>query len=110
MTQQIKNPKTEVPQTPEMNDRDWLNDQLSYEKYLINGYSIAMYEAGHDRLYQDLKLIFDETVECQRALFNMMFKKGWYTLEAAADQKIQQDIQSFTNYTSQLPFNVTTVQ
>jgi len=107
MNQQIKNPKTEVPQTPEMNDRDWLNDQLSYEKYLTAGYSIAMNEASHERLYNDINRIFTETQECQRNLYNMMFKKGWYNLEAAPIQHIQKDIQSFTTSTSQLPYNVT---
>ena len=35
-TNMVSNPKTPVPETPQMNDRDYLNDVLECEKiYLI---------------------------------------------------------------------------
>ncbi|SDH61314.1 Coat F domain-containing protein [Alteribacillus persepolensis] len=99
----IQNPKTEVPQTPEMNDRDFLNDMLTTEKYMTDSYSTAMNEASHQDLYNDISLIFSETQNVQRDLFNLMFKKGWYSFEAADQQTISQTYQQFTGYNSQLP-------
>ncbi|WP_018921883.1 spore coat protein [Salsuginibacillus kocurii] len=106
MTQQkISNPKTEVPETPAMNDRDFINDMISTEKYLSSSYSIAMNEASHDALYRDINQIGNETQDCQRSLFNIMFKKGWYSFEAASPDALQQEAQQFQGYTSQLPHN-----
>lgn len=99
----IQNPKTEVPQTPEMNDRDFLNDMLTTEKYMTDSYSTAMNEASHQDLYNDISLIFNETQNVQRDLFNLMFEKGWYSFEAANQQAVDQSFQQFTGYNSQLP-------
>ena len=99
----IQNPETQVPQTPDMNDRDFINDVLSTEKYIASSYNIAMNEASHEALYNDISSIFQETQTCQRNLFNLMFKKGWYSFEAADQQTLTQSHQQFTGYTSQLP-------
>jgi hypothetical protein len=32
-----------------------------------------------------------------------MFRKGWYSIEAADQQKLQQSYQQFQGYTNQLP-------
>jgi spore coat protein CotF len=103
--QKIQNPETQVPKTPQMNDRDYINDVLATEKYMTSSYSIALNEASHDQLYQDLAMISNETQQCQRDLYNMMFKKGWYGLEAEQTQKLQQTQQQFSGYTSQFPYN-----
>jgi spore coat protein CotF len=99
----IQNPESAVPKTPQMNDRDYINDVLSYEKYMTDSYSKALNEASHDTLYQDLLSIYNDTQNMQRELYNMMFKKGWYALEAAEASKIQQTYQQFTNYMNQFP-------
>lgn len=86
----VKNNKTEVPQTPEMNDRDFLNDVLESEKNLSNNLAIALNEASNESLY---KAILDIFVECKnnaRQLYNLMLQNGWYTLEQAEQQKITQ--------------------
>jgi spore coat protein CotF len=99
----IQNPESTVPKTPEMNDRDFINDILSYEKYMTDSYSVALNEASHEALYQDLLAVFNETQNMQRELYNMMFKKGWYALEAADAQKMLQTYQQFSNYMNQFP-------
>ena len=50
MTQQqkIQNPEMQIQKTPQMNDRDFINDQLATEKYMTNSYNIALNEASHD--------------------------------------------------------------
>lgn len=94
---QIQNPKANVPETPQMNDRDYTNDLLATEKYLTTAYSTALNEVSHETLYQDLKTIFNETQDCQRHLFNLMFQKGWYSLKAAESQQLQKDYQKFSS-------------
>ncbi|MFC4618427.1 spore coat protein [Camelliibacillus cellulosilyticus] len=100
MTQPIKNPATQVPETPQMNDRDFMNDCLMTEKYLTMAYSVAVHEMSHQALYQDVMNIFQETEKCQRNLYDMMFRKGWYGLEEADQQKVQQTYQQFTQYSA----------
>jgi spore coat protein CotF len=100
----IQNPETQVNSTPQMNDRDFANDLLSTEKYMTNAYSVAMNEASHQSLYQDMLTVFNETQNQQRELYNLMFKKGWYKVEAADQQKLQQSYQQFQGYSSQFPY------
>jgi spore coat protein CotF len=107
--QKIQNQETQVPKTPQMNDRDFINDLLTTEKYMTTSYSMALHEASHQGLYNDILNIFTETEKCQRDLYDLMFKKGWYSIEAADQQKLQQSYQQFQGYTNQLP-NGGTVQ
>ncbi|MBS2772268.1 MULTISPECIES: spore coat protein [Anoxybacillaceae] len=100
----IQNPETQVAKTPQMNDRDFLNDLLATEKYMTSSYTTFLHEASHQQLYQDMLHIFTETQNCQRELYNLMFKKGWYKLEAADQQKLQQSYQQFQGYTNQFPY------
>ncbi|GCD81289.1 spore coat protein [Parageobacillus thermoglucosidasius] len=104
---QVQNPETQVPKTPQMNDRDFLNDMLATEKYMTSSYSVFLHEASHQQLYQDMLNIFTETQNCQRELYNLMFQKGWYKLETADPQKLQQSYQQFQGYTSQFPYQAT---
>ncbi|MBU9710471.1 spore coat protein [Evansella tamaricis] len=100
----IQNPKTQVPETPQMNDRDYINDVLTTEKYMTASYSTALNEASHESLYMDLEQIFTETQRCQRDLFNLMFQKGWYSFDPAQQQQLSQSYQQFTGYQSQNPY------
>ncbi|HET7627374.1 MAG TPA: spore coat protein [Bacillales bacterium] len=97
----IQNPVSQVPKTPQMNDRDFVNDMLLTEKYMTDGYSTALNEMSHEGLYQDIKTLFNETQDCQHQLFYLMFKKGWYSMAPAQSQHIQQDVQKFSNYAEQ---------
>ncbi|KOO37109.1 spore coat protein [Priestia koreensis] len=99
----IKNPETQVPKTPEMNDRDYINDLLATEKYMTASYCTALNEFSHDALYHEVLGIFTETQNCQRELYNLMFKKGWYGVEAADQQQLQQTYEQFSGYTNQFP-------
>lgn len=103
--QKISNAETQVQQGPQMNDRDFVNDILSTEKYMTASYSTALNEASHQALYQDLLTIFNETQQSQRDLYNLMFKNGWYSLEAADTQKLKQAYQQHsTTIQQQSPY------
>jgi spore coat protein CotF len=104
---QIANPQTgELPKvkSPEMNDRDYINDALSTCKYLTDSMNIAVREASHEQLHQDLLQMLSETHQSCRELYNLMFQHGWYKLEAEEQQKIDQAYQQFNNYSSQFPY------
>lgn len=102
--QKIQNPESQVQKTPQMNERDFINDLLTTEKYMTTSYTMALHEASHKGLYEDLMSIFTETQNSQRDLYNLMFQKGWYAIEAADQQKLQQSYQQFQGYTNQLPY------
>lgn len=104
---QIANPQTgELPKvkTPEMNDRDFVNDGLATCKYLTDSLNIAVREASHNQLYSDLLQMLEETHQSARQLYTLMFKHGWYKLEAEDQKKIDQAYQQFSNYSSQFPY------
>ncbi|WP_280769439.1 spore coat protein [Salipaludibacillus daqingensis] len=100
----IQNPKTQIPETPQMNDRDYINDILATEKYMTGSYSTALNEASHQGFYGDLQGIFNESQQCQRNLFNLMFEKGWYSFEASDSQKLTESYQQFQGYSNQFPY------
>ncbi|SFV01777.1 spore coat protein [Alicyclobacillus macrosporangiidus] len=106
-SQQIANPKPPgEPQVkgPEMNDRDRLQDLLATEKYLTDSFNVAAREASHDALFRDVLTVLTETHRACRDVFNLMFQKGWYKLEAEQQQKVDQAYQQFSGYSSQFPY------
>lgn len=104
----IANPKPAGEPTvkgPQMNDRDRLNDVLSTEKYLTDSINVAVREASHENLYRDVLTCLTETHQCARDLYNLMFQKGWYKLEAEEQQKLDQSFQQFSSYSTQFPYS-----
>ncbi len=99
-------PSNDVPQVkgPQMNERDFLNDGLSTSKYMTDGLNVAVREMSHQQLYADMLQILDETHQCAREMYNLMFQKGWYKLEAEEQQKLQQTYQQFSGYSTQFPY------
>lgn len=91
----ISNIKIEVPVGIEMNDKDYLTSILELEKNMSNNYSIALNEASNDELYEDFFSIFEDTKDISRDIYNLMFKNGWYTLEKAEENKIQEKLSCF---------------
>lgn len=92
---EIKNPKMEVPTGIEMNDCDYLKSVLELEKNLSNNYSIALNEASNDYLYEDYFTLFEDTKDAAREVYNLLFQYGWYTLEEAEEQKVNNKISCF---------------
>ncbi|WP_422614998.1 spore coat protein [Cohnella caldifontis] len=111
--QTIQNPKPPYePQVkgPEMNDRDRLNDVLAMEKYLTDSFNTAAREASHAALHNDVMTVLTETHQCQYSLFECMFRKGHYKLEAEEQTKLSQAWQQFSGYSSQFPYPNATLQ
>ena len=106
MTTQIANPQsgqlTKV-KGPEINDRDLINDVLSFEKYLSNGYNTGLNEMQNPKLHQAVSTILSDIHQCQWQAFNMMFEKGWYKMNAAPQEELSKTYTQFNNYKSQFP-------
>ncbi|WP_091224562.1 spore coat protein [Paenibacillus sp. BC26] len=106
----IQNPKPPYePQVkgPELTDRDRINDILATEKYLGDSFSIAANEASHVALHQDIMTVLTETHQCQHEIFELMFRKGHYKLEAEEQTKLDEAYQQFNGYSSQFPYGTT---
>ncbi|TDF96553.1 spore coat protein [Paenibacillus piri] len=105
-TMEIAKPQTgELPKvkSPEMNDRDRINDILMLQKYLTNGYNTGLSEMQNPKLRQTVAGILQSQHDLQWQLFNKMFEKGWYKMKAADQQEIAQAHQQFSSYASQFP-------
>lgn len=97
MNNKVQNPKTEVPANSNMNDRDFLNDILESEKNMSVNYTYALNEASNEELFKRIYDMFIHIKEAQRNLFELSFKKGWYTLEKAEEIKINEEINTLSN-------------
>ncbi|WP_425262664.1 spore coat protein [Paenibacillus thermotolerans] len=103
----IKNPKPPYEpkvKGPELNDRDRVNDILALEKYLTDSFNVSAREASHRSLHQDIMTVLNETHQCQYEMFELMFRKGHYKLEAEQQQKLDQAYGQFSGYSSQFPY------
>lgn len=90
---QISNPKTEVPTGINMNDKDYLTCLLTILKEMEKNYVNTMTEASNESLYNSYKSTFKELAKLQRETYELMFQKGWYSLEKAETTKIEQKYQ-----------------
>ena len=88
MNNSISNPKTEVSKGTSLNDKDYMNSLLGTLKEMVKNYAVALTEASNKNLYNEFKTMFDEYSNLQREVYETMFRKGWYTLEKAEQQKL----------------------
>lgn len=99
---EIKNPKTEVATGIKLNDKDYIDSLLSSLKGLVKNYAVALTEASNENLYQEYKTMFDNYSNLQREVYELMFRKGWYVLEKAEQQKIDSKYQTLSQEFSEL--------
>ena len=84
----ISNPKTETPPGIAMNDKDYITTLLTCLKEMTKNYTTAMTEASNESLHKSFHSNFEELMNLQREVYELMFRKGWYSLEKAETQKI----------------------
>lgn len=94
MSSQIKNPKTEVSKGMSLNEKDYLTSLLTSLKNMEKNYCIAMTEASCEKLYQKHLETFLNISAMQREVYELMFLNGWYVLEKADSNKIQDKYQT----------------
>lgn len=105
MNNKISNQTTEVPKTNEMNDKDYITSVLAIEKYIVKDLAVAMTEASNNDLYNEYYDMYDEISDIQRQLYNLMFKKGWYCLEMAEENKIMEKLNKLNEEVNELSTN-----
>lgn len=95
MGETLKNTKTSVKKGKELNDEDMLNDVLISMKHLVSSYGIALNEASNKNVYKLFLNVLTNSSKVQAELFDIAFKKGWYTLEIADETKIENAYNKF---------------
>ena len=106
MNNKISNQKTQVPQTNAMNDKDYLSTILEIQKSMVKNLSVALTEASNNELYNDYYYMFDEITNLQTQTYDLMFKKGWYCLEMAEENKINEKLNMLEQELPQLDANI----
>ena len=91
---QISNPKTEVPKGKSINDKDYMNSLLSCLKEIVKNYATVLTEVSNETLYNEYKSMFHEYSSLQREVYELMFRKGWYMIEKAEQQKLDNKYQT----------------
>ena len=98
MNNKIENVKQPVlPNDNSFNDEDILQDVLASLKHLSLLYSNCKGEASNKQLESKIDSICKEVGQMARDSFNLLFEKGWYSLEKEAPQKISQEINKFSS-------------
>ena len=92
----ISNTKVEVPNGVELNDKDYINSVLSSLKEMSKNYVIAMTEASNEVLYERYFEMFNNISTLGRDVYELMFRKGWYSLEEAQEMKVNQKLNMLT--------------
>lgn len=97
MNNKVQNPKIELDSSIEMNDENYLNDILETEKNMSVNFTYALNEASNETLFNEIYEMFKQIKEAQRNLFELSFRKGFYTLEKAETYKINEEYNMLLN-------------
>lgn len=97
MNNKVQNPKIELDSSIEMNDENYLNDILETEKNMSVNFTYALNEASNETLFNEIYEMFKQIKEAQRNLFELSFRKGFYTLEKAETNKINEEYNNLLN-------------
>ena len=97
MNNKIQNPKIELDSSIEMTDENYLNDILETEKNMSVNFTYALNEASNETLFNEIYEMFKQIKEAQRNLFELSFRKGFYTLEKAETNKINEEYNTLLN-------------
>ena len=102
MGETVKNTKTPTKKGLALNDSDILNDILISYKYLVSSYATALNEASNKNIYKLFLSLLEQSSKIQAELFELSFKKGWYTLETADETKIETAYDKFSKCLTEL--------
>lgn len=72
----------------QLDDRFCMSDALVSQKHLMEGYNHAVMECASDQLLRDFNSIYQDELNLQHQIFNVMNTKGWYQLSPADSQDI----------------------
>ena len=105
MGETLKNTKTPLKKGCDLNDSDMLNDIIISFKHLVSSYAIALNEASNKSIYNLIFESFHDSSKMQAELFECSFKKGWYQLETADENKIETVLNKFVASSKEISSN-----
>ncbi len=79
-----------------MTEKDILQDCLSSEKYTTSSYNTFAGECVSEQLRSAFLNILDDEHRIQADIFNEMSSKGWYQVQPADQQQVQQVKQKYS--------------
>lgn len=106
MNNSISNPKIEVPSGMNLNDKDYISNLLSDLKCMEKNFAVVLTEASNEELYNKYHEIFNKISILQREVYEVTFRHGWYILEKAELNKIDQKYQMLNQEHQQLNSNI----
>ena len=80
----------------QMTEKEMLQDGLISQKHITDSYNIFAGECVNPQLRGTFLNILDEEHRIQAELFSTMQSKGWYQVEQAPAQKVQQTRQKYS--------------
>lgn len=86
--QVICNPKTEVKKGLVLTDKDYIEGLLTICKDLEKNLTVALTEASHEELYDEIFEMFKDISLLQRETYELWFRKGWFEIEPESKEKI----------------------
>ena len=83
--------------TPMLTEKQILQDSLVSQKSITGAYNMFAGECVSEQLRCAMLNILDEEHKIQSDIFNTMHTNGWYPVEQADQQKIQQARQKLSS-------------
>lgn len=80
-----------------MQDRELLDDVLSAQKHITDIYNTYANECATAGIRDDMLCLLREEHDIQADIYNEMSSRGWYKVQPAEQQKIDQAKQKFQN-------------
>lgn len=77
-------------------DREMMEDVLSSQKFVTEGYNTFANECASPAVMSELMNILNEEHQIQHEVFDEMVKRGWYQTESAPQKKIDQCKQQYS--------------
>ncbi|MDK2800124.1 MAG: hypothetical protein PWP27_1956 [Clostridiales bacterium] len=80
-----------------MSDKEIVNDSIASQKQIESAYNTYINECTNSKLRADFSNILREEYDIQADLFQEMQKRGWYQVQQAQQNQIQQAKQKYMN-------------
>lgn len=81
-----------------LSDKERITDALTSQKYVTSTYNTFVNETATPELTNVLLTILNEEHRIQHEVFEEMSTRGWYPLEKAEEQKVEQEKQKFSSF------------
>lgn len=84
----ICNPKIKLDYGLSLNDKDYSTEILTIVKSMEKNTCVFMTECSNEILFSKIESIFNKYKDLQRDIYETMFRKGLYTMEAVEEKNI----------------------